>query len=38
MQKISVALLGAAAALPLLAHAATTLPDPADAGLSLIHI
>ena len=35
MRKISVALLGAAAALPLLAHAATTLPDPADAGASV---
>jgi hypothetical protein len=35
MRKISVALLGAAAALPLLVHAATTLPDPADAGASV---
>lgn len=35
MRKISVALLGAAAALPLFAHAATTLPDPADAGASV---
>ncbi|MFM0033956.1 hypothetical protein [Paraburkholderia strydomiana] len=35
MRKITVALVSAAAALPLLAHAATTAPDPTDAGASV---
>ncbi|WP_233809834.1 hypothetical protein [Paraburkholderia sp. HP33-1] len=35
MRTISAALISAVAALPLLAHAATTAPDPTDAGASV---
>ena len=35
MRTISAALIGAGAVLPLLAHATTAVPDPADAGASV---